>query len=60
MQVSVSVSVFVSVSVSVSLIFLLPHPQVYLHCRLVAWDPSDLSGSNKACQYDRKNSRYNN
>ncbi|KTG37472.1 hypothetical protein cypCar_00008321 [Cyprinus carpio] len=32
--------------------------QVYLHCRLVAWDPSDLDGGKKACQYDRISSRW--
>uniref|UniRef100_A0A8C1C4U4 Zona pellucida glycoprotein 3f, tandem duplicate 1 n=1 Tax=Cyprinus carpio carpio TaxID=630221 RepID=A0A8C1C4U4_CYPCA len=31
---------------------------VYLHCRLVAWDPSDLDGGKKACQYDRISSRW--
>ncbi len=38
--------------------FILHHPQVYLHCRLVAWEPRDLDGGNKACQYDRTSSRY--
>ncbi|XP_016136086.1 zona pellucida glycoprotein 3f, tandem duplicate 1 isoform X1 [Sinocyclocheilus grahami] len=30
---------------------------VYLHCRLVAWEPRDLDSGNKACQYDRTSSR---
>ncbi|XP_043113757.1 zona pellucida glycoprotein 3f, tandem duplicate 1 isoform X2 [Puntigrus tetrazona] len=31
---------------------------VYLHCSLVAWDPTNLDSGNKACQYDRTNSRW--
>nr|XP_055059900.1 zona pellucida glycoprotein 3f, tandem duplicate 1 [Misgurnus anguillicaudatus] len=31
---------------------------VYIHCELVAWDPKDLDGGKKACQYDRANSRW--
>ncbi|XP_065133206.1 zona pellucida glycoprotein 3f, tandem duplicate 1 [Paramisgurnus dabryanus] len=31
---------------------------VYIHCELVAWDPKDLDGGKKACQYDKTNSRW--
>ncbi|KAF4117565.1 zona pellucida glycoprotein 3f, tandem duplicate 1 isoform X1 [Onychostoma macrolepis] len=31
---------------------------VYLHCRLVAWEPRDLDSGSKACQYDRTSSRW--
>ncbi|XP_051556239.1 zona pellucida sperm-binding protein 3-like isoform X8 [Myxocyprinus asiaticus] len=31
---------------------------VYIHCKLVAWDPRDLDGGKKACQYDKSSSRW--
>ncbi|XP_057189704.1 zona pellucida glycoprotein 3f, tandem duplicate 1 isoform X1 [Triplophysa rosa] len=31
---------------------------VYIHCKLVAWDPRDMDGGKKACQYDKFNSRW--
>ncbi|XP_051554345.1 zona pellucida sperm-binding protein 3-like [Myxocyprinus asiaticus] len=31
---------------------------VYIHCKVVAWDPRDLDGGKKACQYDKANSRW--
>ncbi|XP_051990914.1 zona pellucida glycoprotein 3f, tandem duplicate 1 [Xyrauchen texanus] len=31
---------------------------VYIHCKIVAWDPRDLDGGKKACQYDKSSSRW--
>lgn len=31
---------------------------IYLHCRLVAWDPQALDSSKKACQYDSASSQW--
>ncbi|KAA0719501.1 hypothetical protein E1301_Tti016008 [Triplophysa tibetana] len=27
--------------------------EVYIHCKLIAWDPDDLNESRKACNYDK-------
>lgn len=27
--------------------------QVYIHCKLVVWDPEDLNEKNKACNYNK-------
>ncbi|XP_051556232.1 uncharacterized protein LOC127442330 isoform X2 [Myxocyprinus asiaticus] len=45
--------------VGVAFYLILCHPKVYIHCKLVAWDPRDLDGGKKACQYDKSSSRYN-
>lgn len=28
-------------------------PQVYIHCKLIAWDPDDLNEMKKACNYNK-------
>ncbi|XP_017572551.1 zona pellucida sperm-binding protein 3-like [Pygocentrus nattereri] len=32
--------------------------EVYIHCKLVAWDPEDMNSGRKACQYDKRNERW--
>ncbi|XP_044075339.1 zona pellucida glycoprotein 3f, tandem duplicate 2 [Siniperca chuatsi] len=32
--------------------------EVYIHCKLVAWDPEALDESNKACHYVKENARW--
>ncbi|KAI4902640.1 hypothetical protein NFI96_027652 [Prochilodus magdalenae] len=32
--------------------------EVYIHCKLVAWDPKDMDRGRKACQYDKQNGRW--
>lgn len=32
-------------------------PQVYIHCKLVAWDPEDIDESKKACHYVKGDGR---
>lgn len=32
-------------------------PQVYIHCKLVAWDPDALDETNKACHYKKESMR---
>ncbi|XP_007258112.3 zona pellucida sperm-binding protein 3 [Astyanax mexicanus] len=31
---------------------------VYIHCKLVAWDPKGLDNGRKACHYDKNNGRW--
>ncbi|XP_072544741.1 zona pellucida glycoprotein 3f, tandem duplicate 1 [Salminus brasiliensis] len=31
---------------------------VYIHCKLVAWDPTAMDSGRKACQYDKQNGRW--
>ncbi|XP_066537793.1 zona pellucida sperm-binding protein 3-like [Hoplias malabaricus] len=32
--------------------------EVYIHCKLVAWDPKDIDNGRKACQYSQQNGRW--
>ncbi|KAL6490012.1 hypothetical protein MHYP_G00003570 [Metynnis hypsauchen] len=32
--------------------------EVYIHCKLAAWDPKDMDSGRKACQYDKQNERW--
>ncbi|XP_041658468.1 zona pellucida glycoprotein 3f, tandem duplicate 2 [Cheilinus undulatus] len=32
-----------------------PGEEVYIHCKLVAWDPQAFDETKKACQYDKQN-----
>lgn len=33
------------------------YPQVYIHCKLVAWDPDGLNENKKACHYVKESGR---
>lgn len=33
---------------------LLVSQQVFIHCKLVAWDPAGLDNTKKACHYDKE------
>ncbi|XP_066537723.1 zona pellucida sperm-binding protein 3-like [Hoplias malabaricus] len=32
--------------------------EVYIHCKLVVWDPQDLNEEKKACNYDKNTARW--
>ncbi|KAM9501486.1 zona pellucida sperm-binding protein 3-like [Clarias gariepinus] len=32
--------------------------EVYIHCKLVAWDPDDLNEENKACNYNKSTGKW--